>query len=278
MPYCGLIEPSADFATVAAIGSRSRPISRATSHISFQKLIFAALKMLCEHLTNSASAGLVKVRMSPPKGDSSARRRSTVCGSRLAMTVIHGFRKSSAAETARRNSGFDASAKPSPGDHAGVLLQDGLHEALGGAGRDGGAHDDGVPRRRGLQRLADRGAAGGEGAQVVLVARVRRRQRQEDERVGLAAQVQLGAHVVAAALQLADAGGGNVDEGDLVPGSEEALPGGGPDDARTHDEDPRRLHGWYVPSPSKRSEPSEVLRQLFGAVRGAVTQGVGDPS
>ena len=30
------------------------------------------------------------------------------------MTVIHGWRKSSAAETARRNSGFDASAKPSP--------------------------------------------------------------------------------------------------------------------------------------------------------------------
>jgi hypothetical protein len=114
MPYCGLIEPSADFATVAASGSRSRPISRATSHISFQKLIFAALKMLWEHFTNSASAGLLKVRMSPPNGESSRRRRSTVCGSRLAMTVIQGFRKSSAAETARRNSGFEASAKPSP--------------------------------------------------------------------------------------------------------------------------------------------------------------------
>ena len=43
MPYCGLIEPSAERATVAAIGSRSTPSFWATSHISFQKLIFVAL-------------------------------------------------------------------------------------------------------------------------------------------------------------------------------------------------------------------------------------------
>ena len=65
-------------------------------------------------------------------------------------------------------------------------------------------------------------------AQVVLVAGVRRRQRQEDERVGLTAEVELGPHVVAAGLQLADAGRGDVDERDLVPGREEALAGGGP--------------------------------------------------
>jgi hypothetical protein len=70
--------------------------------------------MLCADLMNSASAGLAKVRSSPPNGDNSPRRRSTVSSSRDAMTVIHGLAKSSAAETARRNSGFDASANPSP--------------------------------------------------------------------------------------------------------------------------------------------------------------------
>jgi hypothetical protein len=73
-----------------------------------------ALKMLCAHFASSASAGFEKVRSSPPNGDSSARSRSRVSGSRLAMTVIHGFAKSSAAETARRNSGFAARPKPSP--------------------------------------------------------------------------------------------------------------------------------------------------------------------
>ena len=40
--------------------------------------------------------------------------RSMVCGWRLAITVIHGLRKSSTAEAARRNSGLDASSKPVP--------------------------------------------------------------------------------------------------------------------------------------------------------------------
>jgi hypothetical protein len=69
--------------------------------------------MLCAALMNSASAGLEKVRSSPPNGSRISRSRSTFCGSRLAMIVIHGFAKSSAAETARRNSGFEASPKPS---------------------------------------------------------------------------------------------------------------------------------------------------------------------
>ena len=145
MPYCGLIEPSADFATVAAIGSRSRPISRATSHISFQKLIFAALKMLCAHLTNSASAGFVNVRMSPPNGESSARRRSTVCGSRLAMTVIQGFAEVLGGRDGAQELGVRREREALAGDHPGVLLEDGLDQALGGAGRNGGAHDHSVP-------------------------------------------------------------------------------------------------------------------------------------
>ncbi|OLS96299.1 hypothetical protein BJF90_11040 [Pseudonocardia sp. CNS-004] len=70
--------------------------------------------MLCAHLMNSASAGSAKVRSSPPNGESSSRRSSTVSGARLAITVIHGLAKSSAAEAARRNSGFEASPKPSP--------------------------------------------------------------------------------------------------------------------------------------------------------------------
>jgi hypothetical protein len=32
-----------------------------------------------------------------------------------------------------------------------------------------------------------------------------------------------------------------------------------------------------MPLPFITDEPSEVLRQLFGGVQGAVTQGVGDP-
>ena len=40
--------------------------------------------------------------------------RAIVSGWRLAITVIHGLRKSSTAEAARRNSGLDASSKPLP--------------------------------------------------------------------------------------------------------------------------------------------------------------------
>ena len=70
--------------------------------------------MLCAHFTSSAEAGSLNVRTSPPKGASSSRMRAIVCGCRLAITVIHGLRKSSTAVAARRNSGLDASSKPVP--------------------------------------------------------------------------------------------------------------------------------------------------------------------
>ena len=72
---------------------------------------------------NSASAGSAKVRSSPPNGESSARSRSTVSGARLAITVIHGLAKSSAAEAARRNSGFEASPKHSPAARHTVVVR-----------------------------------------------------------------------------------------------------------------------------------------------------------
>jgi hypothetical protein len=107
-----LVEASADRLTVVAMSSAARPSRWQTSHISFQKLILVALKMLWQHFTISAAAGLSKVRTSPPKLWVRLQSRSTVDRLLAAITVIQGNRKSSSAVAARRNSGFEASANP----------------------------------------------------------------------------------------------------------------------------------------------------------------------
>ena len=193
---------------------------------------------------NSASAGLVKVRSSPPNGASTARRRSTFCGSRLAMTVIHGLAKSSAAETARRNSGFEASPKPSLATIPEFSSRVVFTRPSVVPGGDGGADDDRVLRVRAGEGAPDGGGAGGERGQVVAVPVVRGGQGQEDQRLGLVGQVDRGACVPAAVAQLADPYLGDVDERDIVAGLQETLTGRGAHDAGAHDENPA-LHGLF---------------------------------
>src|SRR5579883_2078175 len=72
---------------------------------------------------------------------------------------------------------------------------------------------------------------------------VRCREGEEDERRGFAVENQLLAGVEAESAQLDDPRRGDVDEGDVMTGGEEALARGLPDDSRSDHEDPRLPHG-----------------------------------
>ena len=162
----GLGRPGDGVGHVAA----SRPSSWPTCHISFQKLIFVALNRLWAHLTSSAAFGSPKLRSSPPKG-AVIGSRSTV---RAAARADHGHPRVQevldARVAARRNSGLEASPKPSLTRPARGLLE---QRAGRSRRRYRAAPWSARPRcggRRLAQRLAHRSGAGLVGGEVLAVA------------------------------------------------------------------------------------------------------------
>src|SRR5215208_5491770 len=151
------------------MSSAASPSRRQTSHISFQKLILVALKMLWQHFTISAAAGLSKVRTSPPKLWVRLQSRSSVERLRAPDHGHPGEQEVLKGRCRPEELRVGGQGEPLVDALARVLLEQRLDDLLAGPRGHGRADHHGVERAGPGQGPADRPGAVHERRQVVAV-------------------------------------------------------------------------------------------------------------